>query len=139
GGATLQLNTDGVFGIRKSAVTVSVVNDNLTVNGTADFQALGIQTTLAVTWDQATGLTISGTIPMPAGIPGIAGGSAQASVTRSPEGALSFDAKGTLTPNIPGLSAELAIEWHDDSFVASGTAGLKTDNLEGNISVGVTN
>jgi hypothetical protein len=139
-GADLGLNTAGVPGLQAATATVRVEQGRWDIGGEVLFRALGFQQILLVRYSDEKGLSIGARIPIEAGkIPGITAGHLEGAVVLGPSGELGFIARGEASPAIPGVNGTVQLAWENGVFIGQGTLQTKHENLEGSVTVGLTN
>jgi hypothetical protein len=130
-----------VRGIRSASVTATYDKGRLDAIGTVKPDVPGIeQGDMAVTYTEAEGLVIAGTLTLKKDIPGIRSGSVNATVRRKPgEEEYAVSALGTAEPAIPGVSATLTVAYEDGALTIEGTAGYEKGLVKGTLTLGATN
>jgi hypothetical protein len=140
GEGELGIPSGKIRGIRRANVTANYANGRLVAHGDAEFTIPGIQRgTLDLTYSESEGMTLGGTLAL-GSLPGISGGSLEAQV-RKPAGADNWQlsARGTATPNIPGVNSTLTVAYDNGLFNAEAQAAFSRGMLSGRLHVGVTN
>jgi uncharacterized protein DUF4157 len=141
GGGRLGIPPGKVRGIESATITAHFDDDKIEATGSIKPKVPGIeQADLSMTYGREQGLVIGGHLELKKDIPGIAGGSVDATVTKTP-GADDYKVKatGSATPKIPGISAQLTVSYDDGVFDIVGTAGYEKGRLKGSVTVGATN
>ena len=139
GAGHLGIKAGKVRGIKSASIEASFSEDVIDAKGsiTPDIPAVE-QANLAMHYDPKTGLSISGDLQLKKDIPGIAGGSIHAEVTKKDE-KYTVKASGEATPKISGISSKLTVTYDDGAFDATVTAGYEKGMLKGSVTVGATN
>jgi hypothetical protein len=130
-----------VRGVKSARIQASFAGNSINATGTVKPNIPGIeQGNLSMSYSPDSGLVIAGALELKKDIPGIAGGSVQAQVTKKP-GADDYivQASGQATPKIPGINASLSVTYDDGAFDVRGTAAYEKSMLKGSVTVGATN
>ncbi|HYM79376.1 MAG TPA: DUF4157 domain-containing protein [Candidatus Dormibacteraeota bacterium] len=139
GEGTIGIKPGKVRGIKSATITASLADGAIDAKGSIvpDIPAVE-QADLSLHYDEKSGLIISGDLQLKKDIPGIAGGSIHAEVTKK-EDRYIVKASGEATPKIPGVSSKLVVSYDDGAFDASITAAYEKGMLKGSVTVGATN
>jgi hypothetical protein len=141
GSGELGIPEGKVQGIKSASIKAAFDDDRINASGSVKPSIPGIeQGDLSMSYDPANGLVIAGSLQLRKDIPGISGGSVQATVAKKP-GADRYivQAGGQATPKIPGISTTLAVTYDDGAFDVTGTASYEKGMLKGSVTVGATN
>lgn len=139
GGGKIGIKAGKVRGIKSASIEASIADGAIDAKGsiTPDIPAVE-QADLTMHYDEKSGLIIAGDLQLKKDIPGIAGGSIHAEVTKK-EDRYIVKASGEATPKIPGISSKLVVSYDDGAFDAAITAGYEKGMLKGTVTVGATN
>jgi hypothetical protein len=139
GSGKIGIKAGKVRGIKSASIEASFADDVIDAKGsiTPDIPAIE-QADLTMHYDPKAGLTIGGDLQLKKDIPGIAGGSIHAEVTKKDDRYI-VKASGEATPKIPGISSKLTVSYDDGAFDATVTAGYEKGMLKGSVTVGATN
>jgi len=140
GEGELGIPSGKVRGIKAAHLTAAYADDRLTAHGDVEFTIPGLeQGTLDLTYSEAEGMTLAGSLQLGA-MPGIRGGTLAAQL-RKPAGAPDWQisAKGTAMPAIPGVDASLTVAYDNGIFTAEARAAYSRGMLSGTILAGATN
>jgi len=128
-------------GIRSATIRATYNEGRLEAAGTVQPDIPGVeQGSIILTYSEAEGISIGGTLNLSADVPGIRSGSVSVTVAKPPaaeEWAVS--ASGEATPDIPGIDSRLEVAYQDGAFTVSGTASYRRGLLSGSVTVGATN
>lgn len=128
-----------VRGIKSADIAVEYSDEVLSADGEAELDVPGVQRgSLSVTYadDQ---FSLGGSFELADDIPGIRGGSIEATVTESAEEGYEVTATGEAQPDIPGVDTSLSITYENGILDLYGQAGYERGMLAGTLEVGATN
>lgn len=131
-----------VPGIASATVTANYTEgEGFTATGEATLDIPGVeQGTLTVSQSEEEGFSIGGTFQLSGDIPGIRGGSIEATLRERPNGeGYSVSASGEAQPDIPGFDSTLAIRYQDGAITLEATAAYQRGLLSGQVRFGATN
>jgi hypothetical protein len=130
-----------VPGIRRGLFHASYGQEMLRANGTAELSIPGVQSgALDLSYSEAQGLRIAGSLTLANNIPGIRGGSVDAEVQQRPDAqGYKVHAHGQAQPAMPGIDASLDVLYDDGAFTVAGSAAYARGLLHGQLTVGATN
>lgn len=138
----LAIDTPGkVKGIKKAQVDAKYEAGRLDAKGKAELSVPGVkEVDLVLAYSEAEGLSIAGRFELKDDIPGIRGGSGQASVRQKPDGTgWEVTASGKAQPKIPGVDAEIGFAYADGALTVQGRAAYEKGMLKGTLEVGASN
>jgi hypothetical protein len=137
----LAINEGKVPGIRSASVQARFEEGAFSAEGTVQPDVPGVESgDLRVSYSEAAGLAIGGTLNLSGDVPGIRGGQLSADVREKPDGSgYAVRATGEAQPAIPGINSNLHVEYDDGAFTAEVTADYSRGMLSGQIRAGVTN
>jgi hypothetical protein len=132
-----------VRGIRSAALRVRIDAQGFAAEGEVQPAIPGVQQAgLQVTYGEATGLCIGGTLEL-APNPALHSGSVAVTVRRPAEGGDDarwvVQARGRAVPAIPGLASELQVTYDDGAFDARFAGAFERGMLRGTIEAGASN
>ena len=130
-----------VRGIRSASVEVAYVNGILSATGTVEPSFRGIrQGTLQVTYGEEQGLRIGGSVELSNDLPGLKGGQLAFDLSRRPEGdGWVLRGTGSARFGVPGITADVQVEYDDGAFAAMGTVAYEKGIVRGSLTAGATN
>jgi hypothetical protein len=130
-----------VRGIRSADINVSYSAGRLDATGVAEFSIPGLQRgSLNLSYSEAEGLALGGSLQLANNIPGIRSGSLEAQVRSRPGGeGYQVTARGTAVPAIPGVATTLTIGYDDGAITIEGRAAYNHGMLSGQVEIGATN
>ncbi|MBZ5569174.1 MAG: DUF4157 domain-containing protein [Acidobacteriia bacterium] len=128
-------------GVKSASFTIGYKEGRIDASGTVKPHIPAVeQGELTLSYSEAEGLVIAGSVELKKDVPGIAGGTLRAQVTKKPgEDRYIVKASGEATPKIPGISSKLMVSYDDGAFDATVTAGYEKGMLKGSVTVGATN
>lgn len=133
----LQIAKDSVKGIKSGNITVGYANNVLEANGTAELTIKGVkEVTLRIKFAEEVS-EIEGGVKIEK-LPGIKEGEGTLKLVKKGE-EYDFSGNGKITPDIPGLSTQLAFEFHNDIFLVDAKVDFEKGRLKGTLNVGITN
>jgi hypothetical protein len=141
GGGEIGIPPGKVKGIQSANIKARFDGESIVATGSVKPSIPGVeQADMHMTYSPEAGLVIGGTLELKKDIPGIAGGSVSAEVTKKP-GSEEYQVKasGTAKPKIPGVDATLFVTYDDGAFDVMGTAAYAKGMLSGSVTVGATN
>ena len=141
GAGALGIKEGTVRGIKSATATATFAGDRISAEGTVVPDIPGVESgTFNLSYSEAEGLAVGGSLAFGEGMPGIKSGSIEASVIQRPEGkGYKVSATGTAVPDIPGVGVTLTASYDDGAFTVEGSGDYERGMAKGRISVGVTN
>lgn len=129
-----------VRGIKSARLEVSYVDERFQADGQAQFDLPGVREgAVHLTYDREYGLTVEGDLTV-GKLPGIRSGSLKVRLSERPGGqGYRLAAHGTAQPDIPGVDAELTVDYDDGAFFARVSLPFERGRLHGQLMAGVTN
>jgi hypothetical protein len=140
GEGTLTIASGKVAGLRSGTLHAAYAEDHFDATGHAVFDIPGIDSAdIHLSYDATTGLTITAAPTLKA-MPGIRSGSISLTVRQPPGGGeLKLSGHGTAEPDIPGINAQLTVDYDDGAFLAKVNVPFQMGMINGQIEAGATN
>jgi hypothetical protein len=136
-GGTLEIGENTVKGIKSGKINVLYANNTLEAAGTAEVTIKGVkEVTLRIKFAEGVS-EIEGGVKIEK-LPGIKDGEGTLKVVKKGE-EYDFSGSGKITPDIPGLTSQLAFEFHNDIFLVDAKIAFEKGRLKGDLNVGITN
>lgn len=141
GDGTLAIGEGKVPGIRSAKVKAAYAHEKITADGTADLAIPGLESgAMTFAYSEAEGLSLGGSFQLSNKIPGIRGGSVQATVAETPDRTgWTVTAHGEAQPAIPGVDSKLTVDYADGAITIAGHAAYSRGLLSGELDLGATN
>lgn len=135
----LKVGEGKIKGIKSASATVGISDETVTAAGEFVPAIKGVEKgTLGFTYNEATGMEITGEILIGQGIPGIKSGKLAATIKEGPDQhSLSGDA--TIEPAIPGVTGTASGRYDDGAFSVDAQLGYEQGFAKGKVHLGVTN
>lgn len=132
----IQIPHGKIKGVKKAEIGVSYDGTTLKANGTADFDIPGIEHGKLDVIYANEQMTIEGEVDIKHKL--VKSGKINAKVVKTGED-YNVSLSGKAQPNIPGVEADLSVDYAVGILTISGTVGYTKGRLSGSITVGVTN
>jgi hypothetical protein len=132
---------DKLRGVRSAEITASYDAGAFSAAGTVSPSIPGVQEAgMNVSYSEAEGLLIGGSLALSNEVPGIRGGSLEAEVRKRPDAdEYEVSAHGTAQPDIPGVDSTVTIDYANGALTGRATASYSRGMLSGSLEVGATN
>jgi hypothetical protein len=133
----LLIGDKSVKGVKSGKITVGYANNTLEAFGTAELTLKGVEeVTLRIKF--AEGISeLEGGIKL-GKLPGIKDGEGQLKLVKTGD-EYDFSGSGKITPDIPGLTSQVAFAFHNEIFLVDAKVAFEKGRLKGSLNVGVTN
>ncbi len=133
----LSIAENAVKGIKSGNIHVEYANEILKAEGAATTTIKGVdEVTLKIIFGKDE-FEIEGGVKI-GKLPGIKEGEGTLKVVKK-DNEYDFSGSGKITPDIPGLSTQLAFEFHNDIFLVDAKVDFEKGRLKGMLNVGITN
>ncbi|MEV6041160.1 DUF4157 domain-containing protein [Nonomuraea sp. NPDC052116] len=140
GGGRLEIKEGKISGIRGARLDVAFDNERIEAKGSVDVAIKGVDRgDLAVTYEKDKGLLIAGSLKLSEDIPGIKGGTLEASLRQKEDGAWALGGDISAETDIPGVAGTVTGKYDDGAFQIEGTLGYAKGMLQGSLTLGATN
>jgi hypothetical protein len=137
----LTLAAGKVAGLKGGSAKAKYEANQFDIKGHADFDIPGIkQADIELHYDPTEGTTLTAAPTLDA-LPGIKSGATLSVTVKEPAGggAVKLSGHGEAEPDIPGISAKLAMVYDDGAFLAKVEVPFQAGLIDGKITAGATN
>jgi hypothetical protein len=140
GEGTLEIGPSKVKGVKSATIKAAIDDERIEAKGDVVMAVPGVESgAVALVYDKATGLQVTGTLQLSNSIPALKSGTIEVTLRKKPEGPYAVSGAIKAEAGIPGITATITGSYEDGAFQVTGTAGYERGMLKGSVTVGATN